>query len=205
VEPIIFVLGPSGVGKSYVSKALKEDYSFLHFDIDKKFGFSKNGFPAEWDEDIGKINFAILESVVRSRLAAEQLAGAILSFPTAHVFSPQQLEDASLVGISTVVLWGTLERCLAVRRVLQTKRIGRFNERDLKRYLQKNRRTFETYIRPKYAHVRVEAFQPDGSRWPRKDLLALILGRLTNDGLKRTVAKDDNPAKAYVIIYGEKK
>jgi shikimate kinase len=189
VEPIIFVLGPSGVGKSYVSKALEEDYSFLHLDIDKKCGFNANGFPAEWDEDIGKINFANLATVVRSRLAVEEHAAAVLSFPTEHVFSPQQLEDASCVGISTVVLWGTEERCLEVRRERQKKRIGRFDERDLKHYRRMNRRTFETYARSEYADFRVEAFQPDGSRWPREHVLGLILGRLASHGFQRIVAK----------------
>jgi hypothetical protein len=181
VEPIIFILGPSGVGKSYVSKALEEDYSFLHLDIDKKCGFNANGFPAEWDEDSCKINFANLATVVRSRLAVEQHAAAVLSFPTVHVFSPQQLEDASRVGISTVVLWGTEERCSEVRRGRQMKRIGRFNSKDLERYQRKNRTTFETYARPEYADLRVAAFQPDGSRWPREHILALILGRLANE------------------------
>jgi adenylate kinase family enzyme len=45
VEPIIFALGPSGVGKSYVSKALKEDCAFLHLGIDQNHGFERNGFP----------------------------------------------------------------------------------------------------------------------------------------------------------------
>ena len=55
MRPTLFIFGPSGVGKSYVSKALEEDYSFLHLDIDKKYGFNANGFPAEWDEDIAKV------------------------------------------------------------------------------------------------------------------------------------------------------
>lgn len=174
MEPIIFVLGPSGVGKSYVSKALEEDYSFLHFDIDRTCGFNSNGLPAEWDEDISQIDFTNLATLVRSRLAIEQRPAAVLSFPTVHVFSPQQLEDASHVGISTVVLWGTEERCLEVRRERQTKRIGRFNQSDLKRYRQKNRRTFETYANTAYTDFRVEAFQSDGSRWPREHILAII-------------------------------
>lgn len=175
MKPIILVFGPSGVGKSYLSKALEEEYSFLHLDLDRKSGFKANGFPDEWDEDIGKINFASLASLVRSRLSGEQYAGAVLSFPTVHVLSPQQLKDASLVGISAVVLWGTEERCLEVRRERQSKRTGSFNEGQVKRYREKNRPTFETYACSDYAEFRVEAFQPNGSRWPRQHVLELIL------------------------------
>jgi hypothetical protein len=174
VDPIIFVLGPSGVGKSCVSAGLAEDYSFLHLDIDQNRGFEANGFPAGWDEDLSKVDFANLATAVRGRLAVEQRAAAVLSFPTVHVFSPEQLEAASRVGITTVVLWGTKERCIEARRVRARKNRMRF---DLERYERKNRRTFETYGQSEYASFRVEAFQPDGSRWPREHILALIMER----------------------------
>jgi broad-specificity NMP kinase len=113
VEPIIFVLGTSGVGKSYVSKALKEDYAFLHLDIDRNHGFERNGFPTEWDKDFSKVDCAQLATQVRTSVAAQQRNGAILSFPTVHLFSTIQLEDASRVGISTIVLWGSEPRIYA--------------------------------------------------------------------------------------------
>ena len=177
VEPIIFILGPSGVGKSYVAKALKEDYAFLHLDIDQNHGFERNGFPKEWDKDFSKLDCAQVATHVRTSVAAQQRNGAVLSFPTAHVFSTQQIRDASRVGISTIVIWGPQESCLEVRRERQTKRIGRFSERDLEHYRRTNRRTFEIYARAEYAGFRVVAFRPDGSRWPREHLLELILAR----------------------------
>lgn len=176
VEPIIFIFGPSGVGKSYVSEALKEDYELMHFDIDKNRGFERNGFPKEWDTDFSKLDCAQLATQVRTRIAAQQRKGAVLSFPTAHIISNQQIEAASRVGISTIVLWGSEERCLDIRRIRQTNRIGRFNEGDVERYKRLNKPTFETYARSEYADFRIEAFQSNGSRWPRKQLLELILG-----------------------------
>jgi len=174
VSPVLFVLGPSGVGKSCVSKGLEEDYLFLHLDIDQNRGFEVNDFPAEWDEDISRINFAQLATSVHRRVAVEHRAGAVLSFPTIHVFSPQQLKAASRVGISTVVLWGTEERCIDARRVRAKKNRVKF---DLVRYQRKNRESFETYAQSEYAHLRLEAFRPEGSRWPREHLLALIMAR----------------------------
>jgi hypothetical protein len=172
VKPVIFLLGPSGVGKTFVSTGLEEDYSFRHFVIHEK-SFKANGFPAEWDKDPGQIDVANLATTVRSRLAVEQ-HDAILSIPTTQVFTCQQLEAASRAGVSPVVLWGTEERCLEARRVLQTARIGWFDEHD---YRRKNRRTFETYARSEYDDFRVAAFRSDGSRWPRERILAPIMER----------------------------
>lgn len=173
---IVFVLGPSGVGKSCVSEGLVEDYLFLHFDIDRNHGFKANGFPAGWDEDLGKVDFAHLAAAVHGRLAIEQRAAAVLSFPTVHVFSLEQLEAASRSGITTVVLWGTKERCIEARRIRSRKNRVRFV---LDRYERKNRRTFETYGQSEYASLRVEAFHPDGSRWPREHILGLITERMS--------------------------
>jgi hypothetical protein len=174
LQPILFLLGPSGVGKSWVAKGLREDYSFLHIEIEP--GFKRNGFPTEWDENIGNIDFASLATAVRRRLNPEQ-RGAALSLRAEHVFTIQQLTTASRAGISPVVLWGTKESCLDARRVRQTQRLGRFDAGDLKRYWQQNILTFATYARPEFDEFRVEAFQADGVRWPREYMFALVVAR----------------------------
>lgn len=176
-RPIIFIIGPSGVGKSCVSKGIEETYSFLHIDIDQNHGFETNGLPAEWDKDISIIDFALLAADVCDRLTVKQRDGAVLSFPTIHVFSSQQLETASLVGISTVVLWGTEEHCIESRKARSRINRVRFNVKDQERYRRKNSRSFETYARSEYANFRIEAFRPDGSRWSLEHVLALIMER----------------------------
>ena len=175
MKPVIFLLGPSGVGKTFVSTGLREDFSFRHFVIHEK-SFEASCFPAEWDKDPGQIDFTILASIARSRLAVEQ-RGAVLSIPTEMVFSRQQLEAATRAGVTPVVLWGPKERCFELRRVRQTKNHGSFGKSQVKRYWQHNTRTFETYARAEYADVRVEAFQPDRSFWPREYILKLVLAR----------------------------
>ena len=172
--PILFILGPSGVGKSFASKGLEEEHAFLYLDIDQHRGFEVNGFPPEWDKDLSRVDFAQLATAVRSSVAVKERAGAVLSFPTIHVFTSEQLEAAFRVGISTVVLWGTEEWCIEARRVRSKRNRRKF---DLRRYQEKNRHSFETYARPEYANVRVEAFRPDGSRWPLEHFLDLIMAR----------------------------
>jgi hypothetical protein len=53
----------------------------------------------------------------------------------------------------------------------------RFSEKDMPRYWRKNTPAFEAYGGPEYADFRVEAFRPDGSRWPRGEWLARIMER----------------------------
>jgi hypothetical protein len=174
LKPIIYFLGPSGVGKSCNSKGLKEDYSFLHIEIQS--GFKRNDFPAEWDEDVATIDFAILAADVRNRISADQ-RGAALSLRAEHVLTLQQLTNALRAGISPIVLWGTKERCFEARRVRQVKRLGQIGAGDVKRYWQMNTLTFATYGRAEYDAFRLETFQPDGSRWPREHLLKRVLAR----------------------------
>ena len=174
--PIIFVLGPSGVGKSYLSEGLEQDYSFMRLPIDtddKKKSFEANGFPSEWDKDVHKVDPAHLVSVVRGRLAVEH-AGAVISFPTVHVFTPEKLVEAAQLGVTPVVLWGKQEDCVRAAEKRIKKKGMTFN---LTRYMRLNGPTFEAYALPEYADFRVEAFRPGGDRWPRGEWLAAIMSR----------------------------
>lgn len=186
MKPIIFVFGPSGVGKSYLSEGLKQDYSLLHINIDRKGrGFAKAGFPPEWDRDVARVDFALLATRVRGRLR-DQHQGAVLSFPTTYRFRREQLGVASTHGVGVVILWGALEHCWDVRRKRQKKNKGtRPSHTD---YLRKNGPTFEMYKGAEYDEFKVEAFQPDGSRPSRATLLQLVLARLTNQGIDLTAS-----------------
>ena len=171
---IILVLGPSGVGKSCVAKELENQHSFMHIDIDQNHPFQANGFPAEWDNDIRNVDFVQLASIISDRLANEGRSAAVVSFPTVHVFSVQQIQSATSVGISAVVLWGTEANCIEARsKRAKTNRV-RF---DLERYKRKNQPTFETYAQSDYAPYRIETFQPDGSRAPIERIVAAIIAR----------------------------
>ena len=186
VEPIIFVLGLSGVGKTYTAKVLSKDYSLLHIDIDRTGGgFTKAGFPADWDEDVALVDFALLAARVRGCLG-DQHQGAVLSFPTTYRFRREQLGVASTHGVGVVMLWGALERCWDVRRDRQEKNKGTTpNHAD---YLRKNKPTFEMYESAEYHEFKVEAFQPDGSRPSSETLLVHVLARLANQGIELTTS-----------------
>ena len=52
-----------------------------------------------------------LVAVLRDRVNNEH-AGAVVSFPTVYVFTPEILGEASKLGVTPPLLWGTREHCL---------------------------------------------------------------------------------------------
>ena len=182
MHPILLVLGPSGVGKSEISKNIQNAYSFLHVDIDQdrdsKHGFELNDFPAQWDRDVTLIDFMQLAEEIQRRVTQQSRTGAIISVPTIHVFSAQQLDTACSSGLSPVVLWGTEQQCIQARRTRSKRNRKRFNEKDVERYQRKNKRTFETYSRSEYDQYRIVVFSPDGPHWPLEHNVGAIMHRI---------------------------
>ena len=175
MKPIIFVFGPSGVGKSLLSEKLaKLKFLHVHIDTDRKGrSFAANGFPTEWDDDFHKVNPAHVVSVLRDRLDNEH-AGAVVSFPTVHVFVPEKLVEAAQLGVTPVVLWGKQEDCIQAAEKRIKKKGRPFN---LPHYQRQNKPTFQAYGRPEYDAFRVEAFREDRSRYTVEELLGQIIKR----------------------------
>jgi hypothetical protein len=164
VKPIVFILGPSGAGKSHVSKHFQRNgFLYVHIDTDRPTrSFAANGFPREWDEDFQNVNVDHLAAALTDRLNNEH-AGAVVSFPTADVFTPEMLGQASRLGVTLLLLWGTREQCMnaAEERI---RRKGMSFDRI--RYERLNEPAFRTYSGREYDAFRLQAFQNDGSRFP---------------------------------------
>ena len=173
MKPIIFLLGPSGSGKSYLSKLLEKDkFLYVHIDTDSgRRTFVANGFPSEWDDDFHKVNLAHLVGELRDRLDNED-EGVVVSLPTVHVFTPEKLVEAAQLGVTPVVLWGKQEDCIRAAEKRIHKKGRPFN---LHRYKRLNGPTFRAYGSPEYGAFRVEAFREDGSRYPDEEWLARIM------------------------------
>lgn len=176
VKPIIFLLGPSGIGKSYLSAMLeKNKFLYVHIDTDsRERTFAANGFPSEWDGDFHKVNLAHLVSEIRDRLNNEH-AGAVISFPTVYVFTSEKLVEAEQLGVTPVVLWGKQEDCIQAAKKRIEKKGRTFN---LPRYERLNGPTFLAYGRPEYDSFRVDAFREDGLRYSNEKWLTRIMERV---------------------------
>jgi hypothetical protein len=206
--PVIFVAGPSGVGKSQVSQWLEADLGLLHLDIDRYHGFGVNGLRQQWDQFGRLIDYAPLMSALCDRIVKAKRSGIVLSFPSTRILTPEQIDFARSAGICTVVLWGTEELCKEARRARDSAQGRTFNE---KRYDRSNRDAFDWYGRSEYAGVRVEAFCPDGSRVPREQIVSTIQRNpfvtneslvLFDDGEQIIVSTEDEPAR-FLLISGK--
>jgi len=177
VKPVLFILGPSGVGKSHLSKHLRRNgFLYVHIDTDStKRSFAANGLPREWDDDFQNVNVSQLVAVLRDRLKDEH-AGAVASFPTVYLFTPEMLDRASDLGVTPLLLWGTQEHCMNAAEERIRKKGMSFNRN---RYERLNEPTFRAYCGREYDTFRVEAFRNDGSRFPEEEWVTRIMLRTT--------------------------
>jgi hypothetical protein len=79
---------------------------------------------------------------------------------------PEMAKAAEIVGIYTLVLWGTEEACRAARK----SRDGSVKDT----FDRKNRKAFATYGLLEFAENQVEVFGPDGSHLPREEVRTQI-------------------------------
>jgi hypothetical protein len=175
LAPVIFVVGPSGAGKSTVSKWVETDLQFLHLEIDRNQGLKAYGMREEYHQFSSKLNVAPLSACLRMRIAAAKRSGAVLSFPSTRILTPEQIDIANGADICTIILWGDEKFCREARRERERERGRTFDEN---RYEIANRKSFDTYGRSEYKDQRIVAFQPAGSRWPRDYMTKIIRKRI---------------------------
>ena len=97
-----------------------------------------------------------------------------MSFPTVHLFTPEMLGEASKLGVTPLILWGTREHCMKAAEARIQRKGMSFNR---SRYERLNEPTFQAYSGREYNSFRVEAFRQDGSRFPVEELAAQVMLR----------------------------
>jgi hypothetical protein len=175
MPPVILIIGPSGVGKSYVSGLLERAWRFLYWRI---YSFKKNGLPSAWDGRGGLVDMRVLITAAQTRRAEAIATGIVVSIAPEDVFEPRQLSEARTFGATPVVLWGTPDQCVKARKERSRIHHKHFDEKDMPRYWRKNNGAFEAYGSVQYTDFREGAFQRDGSRWPDEHWLQRINLRL---------------------------
>jgi hypothetical protein len=175
---IVFLAGPSGVGKSHVARRLEEHFRFVHLDIDQDRGFKANGIQRVWHLFSKDGEVQPLKTALCNRIAEKGHAGAVVSFPSTRVLTIPQVRIASAAGICTVVLWGTPEQCMHGRGKRELESTRTF---DPARYEKSNKRAFDMYTASEYANVRLDAFEEDGSHRACDVLIARIQDRLATN------------------------
>jgi len=175
-ERLLFLAGPSGVGKSTVATALSLSLDLFHLDGDQHDAFKVHGLRKVWGEFWSDRNVHPLAQALRTLGAAKGREGVVVSLASRkkRLLDPDHVALARDAGIETIVLWGEEEFCRHARR-----RRDRENGRPWSRakYDEGNRRAFELYGKSDYETARIDVFMPDGSRRRMEETLAAIRAR----------------------------
>jgi hypothetical protein len=184
---LIVLVGPSGVGKSTLAKALCPNLDLVHLDADADRAFKLLGLRKAWPEFWKGRDAEPLADALRVRAFTEGRAGALLSLPSTRkcLLDPNHVEIARAAGINTVVLWGPVELCKQARRVRDAARGIAWQEANYDKW---NGPTFEMYCRPEYAAVRIDAFEQNGIHRTAEEIVAAIraLVRRQGGGIQRS-------------------
>jgi hypothetical protein len=174
---ILFLLGPSGVGKSKVAGWASEDLGLSHLPIDRwpspTDGIDTAGLRREWDLFLEQQEAGPLAVAIRGK--SQGSSGTCLTFPSRLVLSIAHLTATDAEGVTTVILWcPTPEDCLHAF-LDREKESGRGLGPD--HWKCNNASEWATYNEPPYDAYRVPTFV-NGMRRSRESLIAALGGRL---------------------------
>ena len=165
----IFIIGPSGVGKSHISELLTKQQRCLFMDIDIHHPFGHYGLRKEWNSFERKLDPLPLASTLLDRINAGNPTRVLFAFPSRRVLTRKHIDAARTVGIRTILFWGSRDLC---KKAALERPDGRVTSGS--RYEDANKLAFDAYGSPEFDAIRIEVFRVDGSRWPDEHLLASI-------------------------------
>jgi hypothetical protein len=171
---LLFVAGPSAVGKTTYCATLEWALHFTHVDIDADNVLRTYGIRAEWSQ-YERDNPRPLAEALLKRAAVEGRAGAIVSVPSSRVIKPEWLRPMFAAGFCVLVLWAPREFCVNSARQRATKRHETF---DVGAYGRATWKCFRTYSGPEFTRVRLEVCSPDGVRLDDSIIISSVQQRL---------------------------
>jgi len=171
--PILFVLGPSGAGKTTLGEWVEEDLHFLWIELDRWMesdGVDQANLRPEWNELMDRCQAGAIAKSLRAQVLEKSDRGAILTFSSRLVFSTSQLASLEHAGIRVLVLYGSQEDCLAAF-LKREQESGRNLPKE--HWLGNNLDTHERLGDPIYERYRLQVFQA-GRFLDRATLMAAV-------------------------------
>jgi hypothetical protein len=174
---ILFLLGPSGVGKTQLGQWLSEDLHLLWIEIDRwpeGDGIDLAELRTEWDAFWKTCQAHPIATTLRARVLSAGANGVVVTFPSLVVFSAPHLAALEQSGIRVLVLYGSEQDCLAgfLKRERES---GRNLPKE--HWLFNNSEAHKRFGDPSYERYRLEVFQ-SGQRLDRATLTAKVKNRL---------------------------
>lgn len=178
MTPVVFLVGPSGTGKTTLGDWLAADLNLLHLEIDRLENERHEEMlwlQANWDLFLRDRDAAKMAAMIRERAAAAAgRAGAVLSFPSIVLFEPMHIDVLGRAGIRPIILYGSPADCLAGFLRREQKVARGLDEAHWRRH---NEGLHATYDKAAYAPHRLDAFMK-GAHRSRAELVAEIKARL---------------------------
>lgn len=175
--PIVFLIGPSGVGKSDLACHVASELHFLPLELDLpdgRDGIDMEGLRAEWNLYWEGSDPDPLASALQHRIGESHCAGSILSFSSLAVPSQEQLTAARQAGISFVLMYGSGADCL--RSFLEREhQLNRGLDED--HWVRHNACSYALFSSPRFDRYRLEAFA-GGKHRERAELVKEIAHRV---------------------------
>ncbi len=120
-EPILFLLGSSGVGKTYLANFLERELNYVHINFDPEFDVTKGfvdgprneGLSNEWKKFSEERNPQPLAETIRERIRSAGRRGASITLQSFYGpdFIRSHISGLRSLRIFYVVLYGPEEEC----------------------------------------------------------------------------------------------
>jgi shikimate kinase len=164
---ILFILGPSGVGKSRFGKYLEQKYRWLHLEIDQYRGIDIHELRKEWDLFYHQKNSTCLVDNLHQKVIDTSSTNCVLTFPSKLVLSPEHIKVCES-AIQICYLYGSADHCISafLRRESETKRNLDF------RHWINNGGIYLEMSNPSFEPYRVHVFTHDGRKRSNKEIWA---------------------------------
>lgn len=168
---ILFVLGPSGVGKSKFGEYLSKQHRWLHLEIDQYpngDGIDIHNLRGPWDLFCKSKNSADLAVELRKRAKDRHRKGCVLSFPSGVVLPPEHISAAEKESIRVTYLYGSAAHC--INAFLERERESGHNL-GVDHWLTNNRETYLVMSRPEFERYRTHVFTIRGKHRSHANVL----------------------------------
>jgi len=159
---IIFIFGPSGVGKSSFGGYLSNHHNWLHLEID---------IPKTNDVDIHEIkhhwaeyrngNATPLLAELNTRVKSLGRTGCVITFRSTDLLLNHELEFTQKQGVIVTYFYGTAADCI-FSFLQREESLG--SQLGLNHWLIHNQQSYLRMSLPDLSLYRINVFKPDGTR-----------------------------------------
>lgn len=161
---ILFILGPSGVGKTTFCEYLGNQHNWIHFNHDDNDPHLPNKYPLEIEQELNLFvsHFKVrpLYCKIKNRFMWHARPGIVLSFPSNILISANHILAAK--GYFKIFyLYGNQQNCLSAFNERERLKDRNFGEDHWRHY---NCRTYEAMDGPSLRPWIIGAFHQNGSR-----------------------------------------